>query len=107
MVTLVLWLTLSLLSELDFRDILLISAVITIAAYLIGDLLLLSISNNTIATISDIGLAFIMIYLINYLFIGKEIRLLDALISCVAIGVGEWFFHKYVFHNVLPNNKVE
>jgi hypothetical protein len=78
---------------------------VTILAYLIVDLLILSISNNTVATISDIILALITVFLFRYYY-GK-IEFTDALVAAIVIGIGDWFFHKYMAKNVLPNRKAE
>ena len=105
MVTVVLELVLSMLTELTLTDILYISMVVTALAYIIGDLLILPVSNNTIATVADIGLALVTIYMFNYLWNINEISFYDALISAVVVGAGEWFFHMYLGSNVFPNRK--
>jgi hypothetical protein len=71
-------------------------------AYLIGDLGVLPFSNNTVATISDIGLSLLTIWVIGPFLVGAYIPFSIALVSSLAIGLGEWFFHKFVFNNVLP-----
>ncbi|HEX3076539.1 MAG TPA: DUF2512 family protein [Lachnospiraceae bacterium] len=101
MITLVLWVVLGIFSELLFTDILVISLVVTILAYIIGDLLILPMSNNTIATISDVGLSLVTILIVTYLWIVADVTFLGVLIASVCIGVGEWFFHKYIYNKVL------
>lgn len=105
MITVVLGVILSMLTDLTFTEILYVSATVTVLAYIIGDLLVLSASNNTVATLADIGLAAIVIYLFNYMWDAREITLSATLISAVVIGLGEWFFHKYVAKNVFPDEK--
>lgn len=101
MVAVVLGIILSIFTDIGFGNIMYISVAVTIIAYVIGDLLILASTNNTIATISDIGLAFVTIYLYNYLLGTYEISFWDSLIAAIIIGVGEWFFHKYFSENVL------
>lgn len=107
MVAVVLEVILSMLTDLTFSEILYVSATVTVLAYVIGDLLILAASNNTIATIADAGLAAFIIYMFNYIWELREISLSDALIAAVVIGIGEWFFHKYVAKNVFPDHKAD
>ncbi len=105
MIAIVLELVLLLATNLTFGEILWIAVAVTIVAYLIGDLFVLPRSNNTVATLVDIGLAFITIYMYNYLFNNPVITVMDALIASVIIGIGEWVFHKYMETKVLPSER--
>lgn len=105
MVTLVLEIILNMLTNLTFTDILYISVSITVLAYIIGDLLILPASNNTVATLADFGLALVTIYMFNYLWDIRYISLYDALVAAAVLGVGEWFFHMYVDNQALPSYK--
>ncbi len=102
MITVITWIALGMLTNLRFGDILYISAAVTIIAYIIGDLLILSAANNIVATLSDFVLALVVIYLFNFLWTTNQISFSDAFITALAIGVGEWFFHKYVANKVFP-----
>lgn len=82
--------------DVSFGNIILISIVLGISAYLIGDLLILPRTNNTIATTADFGMAFVIIYLMtDGLTVGGN-PFAASLISAVAIGVAEIIYHKYV-----------
>ncbi|KKB33518.1 DUF2512 family protein [Bacillus thermotolerans] len=90
-------------------DTLWISAALTLLAYVLGDLLIFRsvgdsleyTKRNTIATLSDIVLSFLVIYFMgNSLFVGMDNLFSAALLSAIMIGVGEWFFHKYLDNNV-------
>jgi hypothetical protein len=106
MIALVLEIVLSILTHLTFVDILYISLIVTLFAYIIGDLLILSASNNIVATVADTGLALFIIYMFNYLWDSRPIDFSDALVAAVVIGAGEWFFHKYVASKVFPPSKM-
>lgn len=95
--------TLANLTNLSVINILYIALVVTAVAYLAGDLFILDKTNNTIATIADAGLAFFIIWAFNFIFIDAVIPFSAALIAALAVGVGEWFFHKYVKSAVFPN----
>ncbi len=95
-ISVILEIALILLTTLGFWDILMISAFVTAAAYIIGDILILRVSSNSVATFADIVLTFSALYLFNYWFGSGTISVSDALISSVIVGVGEWFFHMFM-----------
>lgn len=105
MIAVILEILLMWLTFLKFTEILIISAAVTLVSYLIGDLLVLSKSNNIIATTVDGGLSLIVILLFNYAPAYRPISFLNALICAVVIGIGEWFFHKYVSERVFPHKE--
>jgi hypothetical protein len=94
-----------LMTNLSFGKILMIALAVTAISYLIGDLLILAISNNTIATLSDAVLAFVTIYLFDYVATFGSITITNALIAAVVIGIGEWFFHKYMVRYIYPDRE--
>ncbi|MFZ3577267.1 YndM family protein [Virgibacillus sp. DJP39] len=101
-VTAVLFVVLSLLFGVDFGEVLLISIVLTGASYLIGDLFVLPKTSNTVATLSDLGLAFFVIWIVGGGVIEEEISLVMAsIISAIGIAAGEMFFHMYMEKDVL------
>lgn len=107
MVALVLEIVLNMLTDLTFTNILYISLAVTVLAYIIGDLLILPASNNTVATVADAVLALFTVYMFNFLWNTREISFFDALIAAAVLGVGEWFFHKYVANKVFPDRQKE
>ena len=105
----------------ELGDTLLISLILTFLAYVLGDLMIFRkagndhdrnsdhVKRNTIATISDFVLSFLVIWLVGKsLFTDDSDVLKAAMISALIIAVGEWFFHKYldrhVFDEKHPNN---
>ena len=68
MTAVILEIVLQLVTALNWVEILTISVAVTVIAYLIGDLLILAISNNIVATIADAALAFVILYFYNYRF---------------------------------------
>lgn len=58
---------------------------------------------NALATISDLVVAFLVIWLIGKAIIDHPVHLVAAsLISAIVIAAGEWFFHKYLDRNIFP-----
>lgn len=104
MVAVVLELVLLNMSLLSFWRIMIIAAVVTALSYVLGDFLILRRTTNTTATISDIVLSFLFIYMFNFVFFNYVISFAAALVAAVVIGVGEWFFHKFVERMVFPHD---
>jgi hypothetical protein len=107
LIAIILEIVMNLLTPLLFGQILWISLAVTVISYLVGDLLILSISNNTIATLADVGIAWIVIYMFNSWSYYGSISVTNALISAICVGIGEWFFHKYIAKTVLTSRKKE
>ena len=105
MTAIILEVVLGILTNLTFGEIIYISLAVTLVAYIIGDLMILAVSNNTVATIADAGIALFTIYMFNYVWNFARISFTDALISAVVLGVGEIFFHKYTANRVFPNHE--
>ncbi|AKN31591.1 hypothetical protein Ccar_12240 [Clostridium carboxidivorans P7] len=105
MVAVVLEIIFSILTTLTFSSILYIAAAVTIIAYIIGDLLILPASNNTIASMADVALALATMYMFNYIWSTTQIHFVSALIAAVIISTGEWFFHKYVSNIIFRKRK--
>jgi len=98
---------LGIFTNLSIGEILLISLTITVVTYLIGDLLILSVFNNTIAAVADAGMFWLIIYLCNYIWPARSISLLSALSAAVVIGIGESFLHTYIEKNILHQTPKE
>ncbi|MHC1684542.1 MAG: DUF2512 family protein [Clostridiaceae bacterium] len=105
LVAIILSLILSSMTDLSLTEILSISLAVTVLAYIVGDLIILPISNNTIATIADAVLSLVVIYSYNYIYTDRVISFNTAVTAAVVLGVGEWFFHKYMANKVLPNRR--
>lgn len=104
MVTAVLFVVLSLIYGVGFGDVLLISLVLTAISYL-SDVYVLPNTSNTYATLADLGLAFIVVWLFGGGVIEENIPIiLASIISAVVIGIGEIFFHMYMGKSVLDND---
>lgn len=94
----------------DFSNSMLISLVLTVVAYALGDLLVYRNAaddsdykkRNIIATISDLILFFLVIWIMGAsLFENNSTIIQDFIVSAIVITIGEWFFHKYLDKHVL------
>ncbi|WP_163527390.1 YndM family protein [Halobacillus ihumii] len=104
MVTAVLWIVLGGFYDVSFGDILTTSVLLTVGAYLIGDLFILPKLGNTAATIADFGLVLMGTWVLGAILFEADVPLGTAsLISAVLIAVGEMIFHRYMEKSILPN----
>lgn len=76
-------------------------------SYLIGDLAILPMTNNMVATLADVGLNTLVIWVIGPFLFDQFIPFSLALLASVIIGIGEWFFHQYMAKAVLSNPEQE
>jgi Zn-dependent protease with chaperone function len=96
-VTVMLLLVLGMFYHIDLGEILTISIVMTLVAYVIGDLWILLRFGNVMATVADFVLAYFITWLLGVAIINENISLLVATLwSSIMIAVGESVFHPYV-----------
>ncbi|MEK0316669.1 DUF2512 family protein [Cohnella sp. 56] len=73
------------------------ATILTIVAYMLGDRIILRFTNNFIATVSDIILAYLVLWVaastMNWTISPGEL-----LIVSLITGIAEFFIHRYVFH---------
>lgn len=96
-----LYIVLGLFYAISFSNIFVITLLLVVASYSLGDMVILPRTNNIVATISD----FVLTYLVVWLF-GDILWLLGdnigagiftaALITSVGVALFEFFFHMYV-----------
>lgn len=114
MIAAVLLIILTLFFDVPFVDTLWISLVLTLVAYVMGDLMIFRKAGdrsdqnkrNAIATVSDIVVAFLLIWLMGEALVSNDVNIITpAIISAIVIGGGEWFFHKYLDRSVFPEKQ--
>ncbi len=107
MTAVILEISLLLLSDVSFGGILFIALIVTVITYMIGDMLVLPATNNFVATIADIALSLVTIYLFNFIWDRNDIPFMTALIAGIALGFGEWFFHKIIDRSVDDDTTID
>lgn len=73
-----------------------IGIILSVIAYLLDDLLILPMSNNTVATASDVVLAAVIYWAGVRVFNGTGLTFWEIIIFAAVVGVSEWFLHKYL-----------
>ncbi|MFA7745007.1 YndM family protein [Salinicoccus roseus] len=95
----VLWIVLGAGYGMDFWPMILVTTVVLgVISYFAGDLGILPAAGNMVATISDLVLTFLVVWLLGLLMtdISGGTVPMAALISAVVIAVGEYLFHMYM-----------
>ncbi|WP_147534650.1 YndM family protein [Bacillus marasmi] len=99
----VLYVILGLIFDMSFGNVFLISLILGIAAYVIGDLLILPRTNNLIATIADFGLAFFIIWALIESVTTGENSVYPSFIAAISVALFELLFHRYMANNILES----
>ncbi|MEC1260282.1 DUF2512 family protein [Bacillus swezeyi] len=102
MTIVILYLVLGLGSGFHFEHTLFITLVLGAVSYLLGDLFILPKTNNITATLADLGVAFLTIWLMS-LAMGTtaDTAALAAFFAAAAMAAGEYIFHFYLIHKNL------
>ncbi|UOR11425.1 DUF2512 family protein [Halobacillus amylolyticus] len=97
MMTAVLWFFLGVFFGISLMDILITSIALTVVSFAIGDLLILPNIGNTTATVADMGLAFVGVWILGSFLFETPVSLgTISFFLAVAITIGEFFFHGYM-----------
>jgi amino acid transporter len=114
MLLVVLGIVLTGIFDVEFEDTLTVTVVLTLVAYLIGDLMIFrkmgdrseQNKRNLTATLSDAVLTFIVVWAMgNSLFPTNDNIVTASLVSAIAVAVGEWFYHKYLDDHVFEEKQ--
>ncbi|MFC4401747.1 YndM family protein [Gracilibacillus xinjiangensis] len=108
MTLVVLYLILGLGFEMSFGNVVLITLVLGVLSYLLGDLYILPKTSNMTATMADLGMAFLVIWLLGMALtdISAGTMAGAAILSAIVMAVGEYFFHKFMLkRDFTPGNR--
>jgi hypothetical protein len=95
----VLGIILGLFFNFSFTDVLLITTVLGVVSYLLGDLLLLRASNNLTASAADFGLTFLLVWFMGQALTFEPNLFSAALLSAVAVTAFEFIFHRFLIND--------
>lgn len=85
----------------NIGDVITLTLVIGAVAYLFGDLVIFPKAGNLVATLADLGLAFLLIWTVGSMMSEHDYSLpLAAAISAAVLAAGEWVFHRYLATHV-------
>lgn len=104
----ILFIILGFIYGMSFPSIVLLTAVIGIVSYVLGDRLLLPRTNNIVAASIDFGLAFLFIWSIASVGnVDDNYRTLffASLIGGIGVAICEYFFHIYMYKRFYPDEQ--
>ncbi|KOP83009.1 YndM family protein [Cytobacillus solani] len=100
-----LYLILGMMFGMSFGNVLFITLVLGMVAYIIGDMLILPRTNNLVASVADFGLALMVIWLMSSVLPNGGNLFSMSLISSLGVALFEFFYHKYISNNVINNSQ--
>ncbi|WP_067725139.1 DUF2512 family protein [Oceanobacillus damuensis] len=98
MTLVVLYLVLGLGFGISFWNVLLLTVILGVISYALGDLYILPKTSNMTATGADLGMAFLVLWLLGIPLTGLDAGTMAgaAIISALIMAIGEYFFHEYI-----------
>ena len=89
----------------SFGMVFFISLSLAAASYAIGDFIILPRTNNTIATIADFIMAFLIIWAFSISLTLRENIVIMSLVAAVGVALCEIIFHRYMANRIITNMK--
>ena len=106
MIWAIVWIVLTGLYDVSFLDSTIVGVIIVALIYVVGDLVILRKIGNVVATIVDSGSAAVVLWIYLTSMDYTNDLWMKVLIPALLIGVGEWFFHKWLLNNdVVPDER--
>ncbi|WP_370222532.1 YndM family protein [Cytobacillus sp.] len=90
----------------SFENIFIITALLVITSYILGDMLILRRTNNALASIADFGWAFVLIWFLSSILTLQNELISMSLAAAFGTAILEYAFHLYLLSN-LTETKVE
>lgn len=91
----------------SFQTVVFISLIMSVTGYLLGDLFILSKTNNTLATLADFTLAFALIWITLDMFTDNPGAIFWGTVFAVSgLTMFEYFYHKIVAISVLKKHQI-
>lgn len=102
-----LYMILGMLYGMSFGNVFLITLTLGVVSYLIGDLLILPRTNNSIATAADFGLSLFVIWIMSMALTTGGNLFMMSLIAAVGTTIFEYFFHKLMATEVIGEEETQ
>ncbi|ENH96205.1 hypothetical protein J416_11897 [Gracilibacillus halophilus YIM-C55.5] len=88
-------------------DLIIIIGITTVASYLIGDLIILRFTSNSIASILDFGLSMFLLWILGISFFGGDIPIVRlSAFTAFFIALTEPLIHRILIMYDNPNDKI-
>lgn len=96
-----LYMILGMFYGMSFGNVFLITLTLGIVSYIIGDLLILPRTNNSIATAADFGLSLFIIWIMSMALTTGANFFTMSLLAAAGVTVFEYFFHRLMASEVI------
>ena len=83
-------------AALTMGQLLTLSLVLTVVAYVLGDRMILPAAGNAVAVLADGLLAFLILWLAGIMVAAMDLRFGAIVLATSVIGIVEFFFHQYL-----------
>ncbi|MBO0991796.1 YndM family protein [Bacillus sp. SD088] len=100
-----LYMILGMFYGMSFANVFLITLTLGVVSYLIGDLLILPRTNNSIATAADFGLSLFVIWMMSIALTTGANLFMMSLVAAVGITIFEYFFHRLMDSEVIGEDE--
>ncbi|MBY0156056.1 YndM family protein [Cytobacillus pseudoceanisediminis] len=95
-----LYIILGLFFGMSFVNVFIITAILGITAYILGDMVILPRSSNMIATAADFGLAFLLIWFLSSILTNGDNLIAMSIAAALGVALFEYLFHLYLLRNM-------
>ncbi|MCS0789338.1 YndM family protein [Cytobacillus firmus] len=95
-----LYIILGLFFGMSFVNVFIITAILGITAYILGDMVILPRSSNMVATAADFGLAFLLIWFLSSILTIGENLIAMSIAAALGVALFEYLFHLYLLRNM-------
>ncbi|MCF6410044.1 DUF2512 family protein [Pseudalkalibacillus salsuginis] len=103
----ILYLILGLGYGISFINVVILTVILGAVSYILGDLYVLPKTTNMKATMADLGLTFVVVWVVGIMITGLQTGTMAgaAAITAAVIATGEHFFHFYILRKELGLTK--
>lgn len=95
-----LYIILGIFFGMSFVNVFIITAILGITAYILGDMVILPRSSNMIATAADFGLAFLLIWFLSSILTNGDNFIAMSIAAALGVALFEYLFHLYLLRNM-------
>ncbi|MCM3395131.1 MULTISPECIES: YndM family protein [Cytobacillus] len=95
-----LYIILGIFFGMSFVNVFIITAILGITAYILGDMVILPRSSNMIATAADFGLAFLLIWFLSSILTNGDNLIAMSIAAALGVALFEYLFHLYLLRNM-------
>lgn len=103
----VLGLILTLVGHLMTSTVVIAAVVVTLSAYLIADLIALSLFGNRVAVIADSIITLVVVWEVAWFLEDVSIPPVSLVLVVLLVGLGEWYFHSRYLARLIYKGRIK